>query len=337
MMEPASTISYPGYRCAAGPRCRDSVDASASDEIVFHSRDPMFSRVATAVTTSAVTVLGELKEPMYAGQILQVSCMGGNQLRAYVTVGQDVPAPVAPAVSNPAVPVTIQLEPGAASGLVPVFALENATLADGCFSLTGGLSPIVTRVDRSRYYVDWYAEDGSTVAPQTPGARPYLMLDQGLAGASPGPIPMAADVEDLQLAYLYPPAVAGGPVRVVGVAAGTNIADEPFAVASDTGSILPPGYEDEPDAASRTTGHPANIIGVRISVVVRSAEPDISRITTLDRTVPAAGNRPAFLGQPNYRRSLFETTVHLPNLQTASFTYPIVNAAGGPGYNLGGG
>jgi len=334
MVEPATSVSYPGYACATDVRCRDSVDASASDQIVFHTRDPMFSRVATAVSTSAVTVMGQLKQPMYTGQILQVSCLGGTQTRAYVTVGQDVPAPPTPLATTA---VTIQLLSGLASGGVAVFARENATLADTCFSLTGILSPIVTAVVRSRYYVAWYADDGTVVPPQTAGARPFLMLDQGLQGTSPGPIPMAADVEDLQLGYLFHPGVAGGPVRVVGATPGVNIADDVLPIVTSTGSILPPAYDDEPDAASRTNGHPANIIGVRISVVVRSAEPDITRVSTLDRTVPAAGNRPAFLGQPNYRRTLFETTIHLPNAQTASFTYPIVNAAGGQGYNLGGG
>lgn len=335
MIEPATNVSFPlDPTCNANGgsvRCRDSVDQARSDELVFLTRDPMFSRLATVVTTGAITVMGQLKQPMYAGQILQVSCLGGTQARAYVTVGQDVPAPANPVATTA---VTIQLRPGAVSGGVATFALENATLVDPCFSLGGILSPIVTAVERSRFHVAWYADDGSVVGPQTAGARPYLMLDQGLAGGSPGPIPLAADVEDLQLAYLYPPAVAGGPVRVVGATGGTSIADEPFAV--DT-APSPPAYDDVPDAASRTTGHPANILGVRLSVVVRSAEEDITRTSLLDRTVPAAGNRPAFLGQPNYRRSLFETTVQLPNVQTASFTYPIVNAAGGQGYNLGGG
>lgn len=331
LVEPATNVSYPGYACATNVRCRDSVDQTASDQIVFMTRDPMFSRPATVVTTSAVTVMGQLKQPMYAGQLLQVSCMGGTRYRAYVTVSQDVPAPANP---NAATAVTIQLRSGVVNAGVPVFGLENAVLADACFSLTGALAPVVTSVDRSRFYVAWYADDGTVVAPQTAGARPYLMLDQGLQGASPGPIPLAADVEDLQLAYLFHPAVAGGPVRVVGVTPGTSIADEAFPI--DT-TPSPPAYDDVPDAASRITGSPANIIGVRVSVVVRSSEPDVRRTTTEDMTVPAAGNRPAFLGLPNYRRSLFETTVWLPNVQTASFTYPIVNAAGGPGYNLGGG
>jgi prepilin-type N-terminal cleavage/methylation domain-containing protein len=326
-----TAVSYPGYLCASAVRCRDSIDASASDEIVFLSRDPMFSRVASAVTTSSLTLAGDLKQPLYAGQLLQVSCMGGTRLRAYVTVGADVAAPATPLPTGSA---TVTLAGGISSGGVPEFGRENATLADGCFSLTGPLAPIVTAVERSRFFVAWYADDGTTVAPQTAGARPYLMLDQGLGGASPGLIPIAADVEDLQLSYLYPPAAAGGAPRVVGATEGTSIADEPFAV--DT-APSPPAYDDVPDALSRTTGHPANILGIRVSAVVRSAEPDISLISDVDRTVPAAGNRPAFLGQANYRRTLFETTVQLPNLQTASFTYPNVNAAGGQGFNLGGG
>jgi hypothetical protein len=331
MIDPATNVAFPGYACAADVRCRDSVDGTASDEVVFLTRDPLFSRATSAVTTSTLTLVGQLKAPMYTGQILQVNCMGGTRARAYVTVGQDVAAAANPSATAP---VSITLLAGTTSGGAPVFARETSTLTEGCFSLAGTLAPIVTAVDRSRYYVAWYAEDGTIVAAQTDGARPYLMLDRGLQGAAPGPIPVAADVEDLQLAYLYHPAVAGGPLRVVGATAGVSIADDAFPV---TTAVLPPAYDDVPDAASRATGHPANILGVRISVVVRSAEPDITRTSILDREVPAAGNRPAFQGVPNYRRSLFETTVQLPNMQTASFTYPIVNAAGGPGFNLGGG
>lgn len=332
LIEPATNVAFPGHQCASDVRCRDSADEDASDELVFLTRDPLFSRVASAVADTSLTLVGQLKQPMYAGQLLQVSCLGGTRARAYVTVERDVAA-ASPA--DPTAPLAVQLLPGTTTGGLLTFGRENTTLADACFSIaTAGLQPIVTSVDRSRFYVAWYSEAGAVVAAQTAGARPYLMLDRGLGGGGATPLPIAADVEDLQLSYLYGPAVAGGPQRVVGAALGTNIADEAFPV---TTAVVPPSYDDVPDAASRTTGHASNINGIRVAVVVRSAEPDISLVTDLDRTLPAAGNRAAFLGQPNYRRSLFETTVLLRNLQTASFTFPTVNAAGGTGFNLGGG
>lgn len=331
LIPPAAFVSFPGYACATSVRCRDSVDSTASDELVFLTRDPLFSRFTSAVTTSTLTLAGDLKVPMYAGQILQVSCLGGSRSRAYVTVSQDVVPPANPLPTGAPV---VQLMVGVSAAGVQAFGRENATLADPCFSLGAPLGPIVTAVERTRFFIAWYTEAGAVVAPQTAGARPWLMLDHGLGGAAPTVLPIAADVEDLQFTYFYPPGVAGGPARVVGAAAGTSIADEPFAV---TTTPTPPAYDDAPDAASRTTGHPANIQGIRVSVVVRSSDPDVALITAPDRTVPAAGNRPAFLGQPNYRRSLFETTVSLPNIQAASFTYPNVNSAGGPGFNLGGG
>lgn len=332
LIEPATNVAFPGYGCATAVRCRDSTTAAGSDELVLLTRDPLFSRVASAVTSTSLTLVGQLKQPMYAGQLLQVSCLGGTRARAYVTVSRDVTPVSAP---DPAGAETIQLLPGTTTGGLLTFGLENATLADACFSIaTPGIQPIVTAVERRRFYVAWYAEDGTVAAAQAAGARPYLMLDRGLQGAAADPLPLAADVEDLQLTYLYPPAVAGGPQRVVGATLGTSVADEPFAV---TVTPSPPAYDDSPDAASRTTGHPANMNAIRISVVVRTPEPDVSLASDVDRTVPAVGNRDAFLGQPYYRRTLFETTVPLRNLQTASFTYPTVDAAGGIGFNLGGG
>ena len=84
---------------------------------------------------------------------------------------------------------------------------------------------------------------------------------------------------------------------------------------------------------------PGDDVGRFLGTPVRSSEADISKITDYDRTVPPAGNRDAFLGQPYYRRTLFETTVYLRNLQTVAFTYPSVYTGGGStaGFNPGGG
>jgi type IV pilus assembly protein PilW len=341
LIDPATNVAFAPYNCATDVQCRDSTDSTRSDELVFLTRDPLFSRVVTAVTPTSVTVMGQLKQPMYAGQLLQVSCLGGTRSRAYVTVAADVAAPANP---NAATAVTITLLAGQEVGVLHQFGRENATLLDPCFAIaTAGQQPILTAVDRTRFYVDWYTDAGARVAPQTAGARPYLMLDRGLTpgagGATVGstPVPIAPDVEDLQLSYLYGPAVAGGPQRPVGTTLGVGLAADP--VLPMTTAVVPPAYDDPPDAASRTTGHPANINAVRVSVVVRSSDADISKTSDYDRTVPAAGNRPEFLGQPYYRRALFETTVYLRNLQTVAFTYPSVYTGGGStaGFNLGGG
>ena len=78
LIDPATNVAFTSY-CPAALGCsgadvirRDSTDSTRSDEIVFLTRDPLFSRVVTAVTPTSVTVMGQLKQPMYAGQLLQV-------------------------------------------------------------------------------------------------------------------------------------------------------------------------------------------------------------------------------------------------------------------------
>jgi hypothetical protein len=144
---------------------------------------------------------------------------------------------------------------------------------------------------------------------------------------------VASDVEDLQLTWYFPPAAAGGPRRAVGADPGVNAADEAFPI---TTQVVPPGYLDAPDAAARTTGHPANLEAVRVSVVVRSPDADIA-VTGASAAVPAAGNRPALAGALHHRRALFETTVVIRNMRTTTFAYPMRDPAGSPGANLGGG
>jgi type IV pilus assembly protein PilW len=321
-----------GYACGnGGPvRCRDRTDGP--DEVVFYSRDPLFSRALVDATTAQLTVLGELRQPLYAGQILQVMCRLDPMTRGYVTVSQGVAATAA-AVPDLTKKVVIQLRAGVKGLNVPAFPNENDVLTDACF--TAGAA-VVAKVDRYRYYVQSYDEAGNKVAIGTPGSRPYLMLDQGLKDQNGNDIllPVAADVEDLQLSYLYPPAAAGGGARLVGARQGTSAADEAFPI---TVGVAPPAMAAPSDSAARTTGNPANIQGVQVSVVVRTPEPDVEKTQASWTVIPAAGNRPDLVGIQGFRRGLFETTVTVRNMQAADFTYTVVDPAGLPGVNLGGG
>lgn len=310
-----------GYLCDTPVTCRDRIDGS--DEIVFHYRDPLFSRPVSAVGNTTLTLVGDLREPLYAGQILQVLCLGDTRTVAYVTVGRFLPAP---AVPNPTANVAIQLESGQSGGALalPEFGHENGEFAAPCFS-AGPTAVMVTKIDRYRYYVDTFDDaGGGRVNPGTPGSRPYLMLDQGLRDQAGQPIrsPVAPDVEDLQFAYLYRPLVAGGGSRLIGAATdGTDLAGEGVTVA-----VAPPGIGDAPDAPSRRTLNPANILGVRAAVVVRTPEHDADRYGPFDRTLPRAGNRPDSPNQlPGYRRTMFETTILLKNNASRDLVYPVVD------------
>ncbi len=321
------------HACASGITCRDRTDGP--DELVFYSRNPLFSRTLTAFPGNNLVFRGGLTRPLYKGQLLQVSCLGGSQARGYVKVARTLlPSAVPP---DPNELVRVQLESGVTAGAARVFPFENGVSNDTCFGLlTVGETPVVTQVDRYRFYVAWYSAAGAVVAAQTEGARPYLMLDQGLIDENGTAItsPVAADVEDLQVSYYYPPPAALQANRLVAATAGTLANAEAFPIQL---GVIAPNYTDLPDGVSRTTGHPANIQAVRVAVVIRSAEKDLAAASTLERQLPAAGNRGVLVGLPYYRRAVFENTVLIRNLRTAAFAYPQVNPVATEGYNLGGG
>jgi hypothetical protein len=241
------------------------------------------------------------------------------------------------AVPDPAELVRVNLVAGSMAGQSRVFPFENGVSTDTCWGLTAaGEAPVVTQVDRFRFYVEWYSPAGQVVAAQTAESRPYLMLDQGLTDENGAAItlPVAPDVEDLQLSYYYLPPAAGQANLLVGAEAGTSAAAESFPLSVDDAA---PAYLDAPDAPSRRTGHPGNILAVRVAVVVRSAEKDLSAATLLDQTLPAVGNRPPVVGLTNYRRTLFENTVLIRNLRSTAYPYPQVDPAHVEGFNVGGG
>ncbi len=309
-------VKVTSFKCDKPIACRDRTDGS--DELVFYSRDPWFQRIASKVDTDQLTLVGELKRPILKGQILQVSCLGGSRVRAYVTVKDVVAAAAEP---DPTKDVTVTLEAGAqdAAGR-EIFPFENAQLKDGCFGETGaGLQPVVTVVDRYRYYIGWYGPDGKEgVDPLLGTSRPYLMLDQGLTDASGAAVlsPVAPDVEDLQLAYYYPPAAAGGAPRLIGAAEGVALDGGFFKMQAD---VTPPGMDDLFDSAPRLTGHPANVQAVRVSVVVRDERVDLGSSAAL----PPLGNRKETKAAADHRRTTFETTVLLRNLASTYYLYPV--------------
>jgi type IV pilus assembly protein PilW len=320
---------FKSYACPVAVRCRDQKAGPLSantDEIVFATRSPMFSRPVVSASAVEIHVRGDLTRPLLAGQILQVMCLSGNRTRAYVTVGRTV---AAPAVPDPARDVTIPLAGGVITAGLPTFPFQNDQLADGCFGMGNAY---VAKIDRHRFYVTAFDPDGVEVPIETAGARPYLMDDTGLTNAdgTAAVLPVAQDVEDLQLTYYFPPAFAGGPVQASGGTADVNIADDVPAV---TVAVPPPAIDDAPGAASRTTGNPANLVSIRVSVVVRSPEP-VANGATDDKLLPAAANRAAFAGLPNYRRQLFEETFFLTNLRNTSVVYCDIGTD--PGMNLGG-
>jgi type IV pilus assembly protein PilW len=328
-----------GSNCGTAVSCRDRTDGS--DEIAFYARDPNFVRALYAApTTSQITITGGLKVPLYQGQVLAVACGGACGKRwAYVTVGQTVPA-------NPtAVSTPIPLRAALGAGFD--FPGQNAALTDVCFGAavwtdnlptSFALASKVFKVDRYRFYV------GRFLDPNSNQMRPYLMLDQGLTDAS-GPIlsPVAPDVDDLQFSFVFPNAPSSAN-QLVGATPGVAIAS------GSTGidlSAVPPTYLDARANAARATQSPTNIRAVKVSVVVRSPEADVTLGKALTSTyLPAAGNRPEIPSDPSnpaafpdplHWRALFEATFDLLNMESHALYCGDYFDGSNPGVNVGGG
>jgi type IV pilus assembly protein PilW len=331
-LPPGTAASVAGFQCPAAVACRDSI--AGPDEIVFHYRSPSFMRplaAAPGVGAASITMWGPLNQPLHAGQMLQVACFSGGMYWAYVTVGAEVPADPA------AITVNVPL----LGDMAGVFGRQNAVLGDTCFQAVApagspatvvAMAAKVFLVERFRYFIQSYDGAGNVAAWGAPGARPYLILDQGLADATGNPIlqMVAPDVEDLQLSYVFPRSAAPAAGAVAGTALTADAAGIDLAPA-----VAPPQYSDPATALNRTTHFPANIGAVRVSLVVRSAEADI-RITD-PAVVPAAGNRPDVAGPPNYRRARFDTSAATPNLDVRAPFFPSYSAGAGDRLNVGGG
>jgi type IV pilus assembly protein PilW len=314
------------------------------DHIVFFSRDPAFGPhpllSAASASSSSLTIAGPLNVDLLKGQILLVACYTGNMTWAYVQVSSGVKATSTPTVTIPIV-----------TGAGTTFPQQNAWMADSCFSSIASLlnnvptpdslstATEVFKVDRYHYSVVTYDASGNLVAWGTAGARPYLMLEQGLTDATGQAVNtvVSPDVEDLQLSYIFPL----DPVTpLVGAAAGTAISND------DQGINLAPAngcpvYSDPMTpvtALTRLNHHPGNIGAVRVSLVLRTADADVTYNNS--SAIPAAGNRGQIVGPPGYLRLLVDTTVGVPNLSALTPYFPTYSgtvAAGSRQLNVGGG
>jgi type IV pilus assembly protein PilW len=318
------------YRCPTPVTCRDGSGPDGQDEIVFYARDPAFGRALSApAATGSLQVSGGLQTPIYQGQILQVMCAGAADW-AYVTVSATKGANAGP---------TTDL--ALTGGDTDTFPTQNQRLTRACFTTNPG-NVHVFKIDRFRYHIARFAD------PDAPNGRPYLMLDQGLTGPS-GLIdePVAPDVEDLQVAYVFPN-VTGGPVTV-GATLGTPLAD---AAASIDLSAVPPLFEDAVDAQTRFNQSPANIRAVKLSVVTRTpgedvnlgdVNVDVNVQSTTDTVsggnlVPGSGNSGDWAGDSHHHRLRVETSEATRNLDAqVPYCPPYSTNNGADGLNVGGG
>ncbi|GEJ55661.1 PilW family protein [Anaeromyxobacter diazotrophicus] len=318
-------VTITGQSCATPVTCRDS--ATRPDELVFLARDAFFNHaVAAAPTTTEVKIQGPLNVPLHKGQILQLACYTGTLDWAYVTVDAEVPVKT----STGAISVAVGSHTGTD------FPFQNDWLLRPCFQ-DGAVAAL--KVDRFRYFVGTYDAAGAVQTWGAAGARPFLMLDQGLVDASGTPILTVAapDVEDLQVSYLFPAATAPALGSVPAVA-GTPLANAAGGIELAPAAGIP-SYGTARTDPSRFTNHPANIRGVRVAVVIRSAEKRTTLGSLQDNQLPAAGNRSALTApETGYRHLLFEATTLTRNLDARTPYIPVLStAAGTDNLNVGGG
>lgn len=182
------------------PVIRDGIGPYGNDELVVHYRDPLFRRVASAVSTTQITLATPMNvgETLDRGQRLLVLCASGSD-SAYVTVSTTAGSPIN----------VINLNAGAAAP----FNQQNKLLGGSCFS-SG--SAVVLRVERRQYFVAFVNDapgnlvrpallvrrgvdaNGDTVVDQPPtcATAPFIACT-ALNDAEL----VALDVEQLQVAY----------------------------------------------------------------------------------------------------------------------------------------
>jgi type IV pilus assembly protein PilW len=295
-----------GFACADPVTCRDSI--TGPDELAFQYRDPSFNHQIRAVTSeTSITIAGPLHQPIRVGQVFQAICISGSMTWAYLRASAEVAA-----TNDATVPITLE------SGVGLEYPHQNAVMAaDPCFS-TGEAR--LLEVQRLRYFVQSYDAAGNVVPWNTAGSRPYLMVDRGLTvNGAPQLEVVAPDVEDLQIAYVFPYATVDQ--QVAGATSGTRL--DVSATGIDFTPAILPTYAAPRLSPIRGTHYPANIRAVRVAIVARSPGPET---TPNDGNVPAAGNRPAIAaGDPTHRRATFETSVVAPNLETRAPFFPIID------------
>lgn len=328
-------LALTGSGCTAGTRQK----TSASDELVLYHRyanyqipetpgaPPLGQAWLTAAGTStsqlvltpAATTAGLRK-----GQILLISC-GTGTIYTYVTLG-----------ANSDGSGTITLD----STKTDAFHQQSAFTSFSCLKT----SAYVFRIERERYFV--------AQGPAVNGiGHPYLMLDKGIDVNGNGSIddadliPVASDVVDMQVAYEYAQDPGEQGRATVGLVDASSASPDSVlyddsgdaAIAEPTALVQPGGCPDMevPYYGTRCyfarrsldplrfNSDPANIVGIRVALVVRSASPDEGmREAKKNPQIPAVLDRAAAAASSNLNGSC-----PAANATCDGFRYSVIDLA----------
>lgn len=339
-VDPPVAFDFSYYCCSGGfvngdtcpnaeapPLCRDRTDRP--DEIVFLMRDPNPLSWGRAVSLNADPVTGilnsadiEFPENLAApnirrGTILLFMCDGAAGIYNYVVVGNVVQIGIKRITVTPdggRVLTNLSHTPTDTFLGAAVVPFNNS-----CYQTGNGIfpsGPWVFPVRLFRIYI------------HTENNIPFLMLDDGTIDPNTGhfsSIPIASDVEDMQIAYI---------MRSGDVLAGPGAGPQTPNPADYTD--CPATYFEErkyyflsqnlSQAPCRANTNPANLIGLRITLVVRTPDPDPSLIgeekPSLTNPIENRNGLTAEQARAySHRRIVLPTTIYLHNmLSTAQFS-----------------
>jgi prepilin-type N-terminal cleavage/methylation domain-containing protein len=321
-IDPQYALDFNTYpTCANGAFCRDQTQKP--DEIVFYARNPNYhwdpqggncvnadgcftagkgwSVAPTGSNGGSLALIMRGGETFARGQILQLTgSNGANPLM--VTVGTTLNV-------NAAGQATIALN------------TTKTWTYDPYINAIANTYKYAFVVDRFRYYV---AQADGTPYTAQPNTTPYLMFDSGLApdNNTVERVPVAKNVEDLQIAYVLNTPVAGGSGPdstnnnwIVGDVAGTQEQPNPAALGPSPDYIQASATD-----SSRFTLNPANVRMVRYSFIIRSYRPDpYPPAGWAGDPFPFKENRDTTTGVPalgRYRRVVISGSVALRNMES---------------------
>lgn len=284
-----------------------------TDDLAFRYRDPAFLRRGT-LSGGTVTVDTPFGVALPAGKLLLVACPGGNDF-AVVRLTAAVAGTATTATGSTA-----------AADIAPFPAPSS-----GCLTDTGTAEPYVMLLHEMRVRV------------VNLGGRPWLVAFRDLTAdvtdlSQDNFDPIAADVETFQVAFALnrprvggccltqaapDPTTGGGNANwVVPDTAGEAVFAQPANVLGTE-----PTYRTGYDAAARFVGHPANVRGVHLSLVLRSSrlEPNARRASLQGPIFDwAPTGTPA---RDGFYRTTMHTVISTPNLASRSFFVPVLRSA----------
>ncbi|HEY8205870.1 MAG TPA: prepilin-type N-terminal cleavage/methylation domain-containing protein [Myxococcaceae bacterium] len=307
-----------------------------TDDLAFRYRDPAYMRrgaMNAAGNTLTLDGGAQFGIPLKDKTPLIIACKGAREAFVGYTNG---------AVLATATSANVQ------TSATPPFNAPPLSVATPCMKGVSGLNAA---------YVMLLHEVRIRVVGLGNPARPYLVVFHNLA--APDPLvntdfdPIAADVENFQIAYMMNRPIPNGlftaQAPVDQASAGPQ---NPNWVLGDSGSdpaeVVPnaatapvPTYDVGYDAQARYNNHPANIRAVRLTAVLRSTRPitNVREAIGIRRFDVENWLAPVPSPVDYFYRTTSVTTVRVPNMASRSAFNPFIKELVGddPELNIGGG